>query len=93
MNTANIVEIYCIFDEFCLIFEPELKKRLIDTSGKRRRNRKSRVSDAEIMTMLVLLTMKTQPFYSIKQTRKHQTRLTLPRFVGTIGLEPMTSAM
>lgn len=54
MNTANIVEIYCIFDEFCKIFDPELKKHLLDVPGKRRRNRKSRVSDAEIMTMLVL---------------------------------------
>ena len=54
MNTANIVEIYCIFDEFCNFFEPELKKHLVDSSGKRRRNRKSRVSDAEIMTMLIL---------------------------------------
>ena len=54
MNTANIVEIYCIFDEFCKIFDPELKKHLIDVPGKHRRNRKSRVSDAEIMTMLVL---------------------------------------
>ena len=54
MDTANIVEIYCIFDEFCKIFESELKKHLIDVPGKRRRNRKSRVSDAEIMTVLVL---------------------------------------
>lgn len=54
MDTANIVEILFFFDEFCKIFEPELKKHLIDTPEKRRRNRKSRVSDAEIMTMLVL---------------------------------------
>ena len=25
MTTANLVEIYCIFDDFCKIFEPELK--------------------------------------------------------------------
>ena len=25
MTTANLVEIYCIFDEFCKIFNPELK--------------------------------------------------------------------
>lgn len=54
MNTANIVEIFCIFDEFCKIFEPELKKHLIDVPGKRHRNRPCRVSDAEIMTILVL---------------------------------------
>ena len=54
MTTANLVEIYCIFDDFCKIFEPELKKRMIDMDGKAHRNRPCRVSDAEIMTMLVL---------------------------------------
>ena len=54
MTTANLVEIYCIFDDFCKIFEPELKKHMIDMDGKAHRNRPCRVSDAEIMTMLVL---------------------------------------
>ena len=54
MTTANLVEIYCIFDDFCKIFKPELKKRMIDMDGKAHRNRPCRVSDAEIMTMLVL---------------------------------------
>lgn len=54
MDTANLVEIFCLFDEFCKVFEPKLKKHLVDVPGKRRRNRKCRVSDAEIMTMLVL---------------------------------------
>lgn len=54
MNAANLVEIFCIFDEFCKIFDPELKKHLVDVSGKKRRNRKNRMSDAEIMTILVL---------------------------------------
>ena len=54
MTTANLVEIYCIFDEFCKIFNPELKKHLLSANGKQHRNRSCRVSDAEIMTMLVL---------------------------------------
>ena len=54
MDTANLVEIFCLFDEFCKIFEPELKKHLVDAPGKKRRNRKCRMSDAEIMTILVL---------------------------------------
>ena len=33
MATANLVEIYCIFDEFCKIFNPELKKHLIPADG------------------------------------------------------------
>ena len=54
MNAANLVEIFCIFDEFCKIFDPELKKHLVDTPGKKHRKRKNRMSDAEIMTILVL---------------------------------------
>lgn len=54
MTPANLVEIYCIFDEFCKVFEPELKKHIIANPEKRHRNRPCRVSDAEIMTILVL---------------------------------------
>ena len=38
MTTANLIEIFCILDEFCKYFTPELKKHLVDTSDKRRRN-------------------------------------------------------
>ena len=54
MTTANIIEIFCFLDEFCKYFEPELKKRAISTSGKQHRNRPGRMSDSEIMTILVL---------------------------------------
>lgn len=54
MTTANIIEIFCFLDEFCKYFEPELKKRAISTSGKLHRNRLGRMSDSEIMTVLVL---------------------------------------
>ena len=54
MTTASIIEIFCFLDEFCKYFEPELKKRAISTSGKLHRNRPGRMSDSEIMTILVL---------------------------------------
>ena len=54
MTTANVIEIFCFLDEFCKYFEPELKKRTLSTSGKRHRNRPGRMSDSEIMTILVL---------------------------------------
>jgi hypothetical protein len=54
MTTANLIEIFCILDEFCKYFTPELKKHLVDTSGKRCRNRPCRLSDSEVMTILVL---------------------------------------
>jgi len=49
-----LIEIFCILDEFCKYFTPELKKHMVDTSGKRRRNRPCRLSDSEVMTILVL---------------------------------------
>ena len=54
MTTANFIRIFCILNEFCKYFTPELKKHLVDTSGKRRRNRPCRLSDSEVMTILVL---------------------------------------
>ena len=54
MTDANIIEIFCILDEFCKYFAPELKKHTLDISGKRRRNRPCLMSDSEVMTILVL---------------------------------------
>ena len=44
MTTANLIEIFCILDEFCKYFTPELKKHLVDTSSKRCRNRPCRLT-------------------------------------------------
>ena len=54
MTDANIIEIFCILDEFCKYFAPELKKHTLDICGKRRRNRQCLMSDSEVMTILVL---------------------------------------
>ena len=41
MTDANLVEIFCILDEFCNYLEPELKKRAIASDPEKvRRNRK-----------------------------------------------------
>lgn len=53
MTTANLIEIFCILDKFCKFFAPELKKHTIQVLGKRHRNRPSRMSDSEIMTILI----------------------------------------
>ena len=45
MTDANLMEIFCILDEFCKFFAPELKKHLIFEPGKRHRNRPRRLSD------------------------------------------------
>lgn len=54
MNSTNLIEIFCILDEFCKFFAPQLKKRLLDESSKHRRNRPCVMSDSEIMTILIM---------------------------------------
>lgn len=54
MTDTNLIEIFCIFDDFCKYFTPELKKHTLQVPDKRHRNRASRMSDSEIMTILVL---------------------------------------
>ena len=50
MNNANLVENFCILDEFCKYLEPELKKRAIESNPEKvRRNRKPVMSDSEII--------------------------------------------
>ena len=55
MNNANLVEIFCILDEFCKYLESELKKRAIESDPEKvRRNRKPIMSDSEIMLIMIL---------------------------------------
>jgi hypothetical protein len=54
MNTTKLVEIFCKVDDFCKEFSPIYKKHLIKDDGKKHRNRKEIMSDAEIMTILIL---------------------------------------
>lgn len=49
----NITETYCLVDDFCKIFFPQWNKHLID-NGIKRRSRKSKISQSEIMTILIL---------------------------------------
>ena len=98
MTNANIIEIFCILDEFCKYFTPELKKHTLDTCGKRRRNRPCLMSDSEVMTILVLFhTMRHRDLksfylgYVCNHMRKEfPNRLSYNRFVerqATVGLQ------
>jgi transposase len=49
----NLTELYCLMDDFCKIFEPELNRHLL-ASGKRKRLRATCLSLAELMTLVVL---------------------------------------
>ena len=48
---TEITEIFCQVDDFCKEFEDHIKKQVL-ASGKRRRNRPSKLSDSEIITIL-----------------------------------------
>ncbi|PDP57235.1 IS982 family transposase, partial [Prevotella intermedia] len=54
MTDTNLIEIFCIFDDFCKYFTPELKKHTLQVPSKRHRNCTSLMSDSKIMTILVL---------------------------------------
>ena len=54
MTTANLIEIFCLMDEFCKNLKPVLKKRMAESPDKRHRNRPCKMSDSEVMTILVL---------------------------------------
>ena len=53
----KVTEIFCIIDEFDKNLDGELKKKLRlpnqDGNGKRYRNRKGRLSESEVMTILI----------------------------------------
>ena len=56
---SKVTEIYCIADDFCKEYELELNKKALSLSNPspntpKTRNRKGRMSDAEMITLLVL---------------------------------------
>jgi len=49
----NLIELFCLIDDFCRVFEPALEQHLL-ASGQRKRRRRSDLSLAELMTLDVL---------------------------------------
>ncbi len=57
MNTqqANLMEIFYIIDEFCKSFDQTIKKHSLSAdANKKTRNKKSKLSPSEVITILVL---------------------------------------
>ncbi len=50
---SNLTELYCLMDEFCKAFEPQLNATLL-ANGQRKRIRTCRLSLAEMMSIVVL---------------------------------------
>ena len=53
ITESKITEIFCLADDFCKYFSTELKKHQI-SDGKVHRNKPGRLSDAEVITILIL---------------------------------------
>lgn len=53
MIKIKLVEIFYLVDEFCKESEQYLERKSLPTDGKARRNRKPRMSDSEVMTILI----------------------------------------
>ena len=52
---TNIVEIFCLIDDFSKMFDKVVKAHAIEEeNGKKRRNRKFKMSDSEVMTILIM---------------------------------------
>jgi len=54
MLRDKITEIYVTFDDFYKEFEKEIKKHLIESSSEKKRNRKGKLSDSEIASIVIL---------------------------------------
>ena len=53
MIKTKLVEIFYLVDEFCQSADPLLQRKTLESDGKARRNRKTRMSDSEVMTILI----------------------------------------
>ena len=51
---TNIVDVFCIIDDFSKLFDEAIKKKTLEEADKKRRNRKFKMSDSEVMTILIL---------------------------------------
>ena len=56
LSDNKVIEIFYMADDFCNFFNKTVKKHSID-DGKKHRNKPSRLSDSEIMTMLIMFHM------------------------------------
>jgi len=70
---AQFIGIFINVDDFCLAFEPEYNKRLLE-DGTRKRIRKSRLSLSEVMTIIIWFHMsgyRTFKDYYVKEVSTH----------------------
>lgn len=50
----KVTKIYCMADDFCKEFAIQQEKYMVEDNSRPRRNKPNRMSDAEIMVILIL---------------------------------------
>ncbi|VAW13091.1 Mobile element protein, partial [hydrothermal vent metagenome] len=91
ISTDKITTVFCSIDDFCLVFEPALKKKELST-GKRTRNRKFKMSTSEILTITVLFHLsgyRNFKHFYIFYVQKHLTQ----EFPETVSYNRFTELM
>ena len=53
LSTNKVIKIFYMADDFCKFFNETVKKHSIE-DGKKHRNKPSRLSDAEMITILIM---------------------------------------
>ena len=53
-SETKVTEIYCMADDFCKEFAKVQEKYMVDDKNRKHRNKPNRMSDAEIMVILIL---------------------------------------
>ena len=53
-SESKVTEIYCLADDFCKEFAVQQEKYMIEDKSRPHRNKPNRMSDAEIMVILIL---------------------------------------
>ncbi|MEJ4088325.1 hypothetical protein NPQ18_08625 [Galbibacter orientalis] len=88
ISKDKITEIFCVIDDFCkemnLIID---QNAIVHTTGKKKRNRKSRLSDSEVITIMILFHLKgyrcLKHFY-INHVTQHM-KDDFPETVSSVG--------
>jgi hypothetical protein len=78
---VDILPLFCDIDDFCLLFEPLWRARLLET---RQRNRPATLCLSEVMTIIVLFhasSYRNFKAYYLEQVLKHYT-WAFPRLVS-----------
>ena len=60
---SKVTEIYCMADDFCKEFTFQREKYVIEYKRTNHRNNPNRMSDAEIMVILILFSLRWFPLF------------------------------